>query len=744
MYNHDRPLPLFGKETTCNLTRDEIEERVASVLKHLTLEEKVRVLNGHWDPIRNFIRHRNPYNPVPIETPGLPRLGVSPIAFSDGPRGVVMGKATCFPVAMARGATFDRALEQRVGDVVGKECRAQGANTFAGVCINVLRHPAWGRSQETYGEDPYHLGEMGVAMVNGVQEHNVMACLKHYALNNIENSRFFVDVRVDDRALHEVYLPQFKKGIEAGAASVMGAYNLYEGDQACESHKLLTEILREDWGFEGFTISDFLFGIRDTKKAIEAGLDVEMPMPVHYARALLEAVQRGDVAEHNVDASVRRVLRTLTVFENTPDPQTYPQDLVAHPDHVALAREVAEASMVLVKNDDQTLPLDKGAMKRVLILGKLAGRENTGDHGSSRIFAPHVVTPLAGIQALLGRQVKIIHLDERNLEKARRLAATVDGVIIVAGHDYHDEGESLSPGDTAQLAAPIADGYRNQGMGLKAFLVRQLAGMLGYFYGGNQRSPGKLPGGDRESLSLPADQVAMIEAVSGIHPNTVVTLVCGGMVLLDSWAERVPAVLYGWYAGMEGGHALARILFGEVAPSGRLPFTLPRTPSQLPYFSNTDATMEYGMYHGYSLLDKNGHSPRLPFGFGLSYTSVEYANLQVSVRDDAVDVSVTVTNTGDRAGNEVVQVYIGAEDATLERPRKLLKGFEKVRLQPGESLHVTVRVAKRELRMFNPSSKTWALEPGTYRIWAGPNADESTALQATVEMTTSDDVVSPR
>jgi beta-glucosidase len=214
---------MFGKERECTLTREQIYKRAEVLLGELTLKEKIWMLNGNWDPLRNMNRHKNSYNPIPIKTNGVPRLGISPIAFTDGPRGVVMNHSTCFPVAMARGASFDRELERRVGDVIGKEARAQGANYFAGVCINLLRHPAWGRAQETYSEDPYHLGEMGAALVESVQAHNVMACLKHYAVNNIENSRFFVNVKADERTMREVYLPHFKKGVDVGAASLMGA-----------------------------------------------------------------------------------------------------------------------------------------------------------------------------------------------------------------------------------------------------------------------------------------------------------------------------------------------------------------------------------------------------------------------------------------------------------------------------------------------------------------------------------------
>ena len=721
---------MFHKESVCRLSPAQIEEEAQSLLHQMTLKEKIWMLNGNWDTIQNTRVHQNPYNPTPICTNGVPRLGISPIAFTDGPRGVVMGHSTCFPVSMARGASFDRSLERRVGDVIGKEARAQGANYFAGVCINLLRHPAWGRAQETYGEDPYLLGEMAAALVEAVQVHNVMACLKHYAMNNIENSRFFVDVQVDERSLREVYLPHFRKGVEAGAASLMGAYNLVNGDQACESQTLLTDILRDEWGFEGFTISDFLYGVRNTHKALSAGLDIEMPMPIHYNQRLLQAVKRGHIPLEQVERAVLRVLRTLLVFENCPDPQSYPPEVVAAPEHIALACEAAEKSMVLIKNDGNILPFSR-EVKRILLLGRLAAQENTGDHGSSRIFAPYVVTPLAGLQAYFGDAVEIIYLQENQVEQARELASQVDCVVIIAGNDFNDEGEFISPGGMDEMLAPILAGYRNQGMPFKALLLQLLIRFAPHLVSG-ESSQGA--GGDRSSLSLKPEQAALIRAVGGINPNTVVSLVCGSMILLDDWAEKVPAVLYSWYAGMEGGHALARLLFGEVNPSGKLPFSIPTHPQHLPYFSNRDGSITYDLYHGYSKLEKDGHAPAYPFGFGLSYTRFEFINLSVEDAGDTLQVRVQIHNCGQRDGEEVAQVYVGMQNSQGERPAKLLKGFEKVSIRAGEIVTVTIAVRKAELRYYHVEEKRWVLEPGIYRILVGPHSGAEALLEAQIRL----------
>jgi beta-glucosidase len=722
---------MFHKDK-CSLSRQEIEQKAAATLKKMTLKEKVWMLNGNWDMIANQLQHKNAYNPTPIATNGCKRLGVSPVKFSDGPRGVVMGKSTCFPVSMARGASFDRSLERRIGDAIGKETRAQGANFFGGVCVNLLRHPAWGRAQETYGEDPFHVGEMGMTLAQAVQEHNVIACVKHYAVNNIENSRFFVNVNADDRTLHEVYLAHFKRIVQGGAASVMGSYNLFRGDQACESHTLLTEILRDDWGFEGFTISDFIFGVRNGEKAIQAGLDIEMPMPIHYQKNLLKAVEEGRVEERLVDQAVLRVLRTLLVFENTPDPVKYTKDLVVCPAHIALAREAAEKSMVLIKNEGAVLPFKKD-VKRILVLGKLAAQENTGDHGSSRVFAPYVVTPLDGLKKYFGPGVEILHRDETQAAEAKQLAAAVDCVIIIAGNDFNDEGEYVSPGGMDEMLGAVTTGLQNMGQGIKATLMKTMSKTVTSSF---QSKDGSFPGGDRQSLSLKPEQRSLIEAVAGVNPNTVVSLVCGSMILIEGWAEKVPALLYSWYAGMEGGNALARVLFGDVNPSGKLPFSIPTSAAHLPYFSSTDKEITYDLYHGYTLLEKSYNRPAYPFGFGLSYTTYQYTDLRTLQKGPNLEVTFKVSNTGARDGEEAVQVYAGLENARVERPKKLLKGFEKVAVRAGETVAVKIIIPVEELRTYDAKDKKWRLEPGTYTVMAGPSSDNSVLLKSWLAVNT--------
>ncbi|MFK0573140.1 beta-glucosidase [Endozoicomonas sp.] len=707
-----------------------IKNKASQALDQMTLKEKVYLLNGNWNVLQNSIKYKNPYNPTPIETTGCERLGIPAIGFADGPRGIVMGQSTCFPVSMARGASFDRDLESRIGDVIGKEGRAQGANYFAGICINLLRHPAWGRAQETYGEDPYHVGEMGLALTESVQDHNMMACLKHYAVNNIENTRFKLNVKADDRTMHEVYLPHFKKSVDAGAASLMGAYNKYNGDQCCESHKLQTEILRDMWGFEGFTSSDFMFGIRDGKKAIDSGMDVEMPAPVHYHDKLVKLVEEGKVKESTINTAALRVLETVLAFTSRREKQHYGPHLVSHPDHIALAREVAEKSVVLMKNDGNILPLVK-TVKKLLVVGSLAAVENVGDDGSSKIKPIHAITQLQGLQQYFGESCEIVYCGDTETEKAKTHAKDADAVLIFVGNNKADEGEYLIPDEGVSMEI-IADSYQNRGMKWRSKFLRR-----GIRKGANDMAAsdeqGQGVGGDRANLGLWANHIAMIKALSGINPNTVVNLIGGSMIMTKEWDHLVPAIVHNWYSGMEGGHAIARILFGDVNPSGKLPFIVPHDERHLPYFSRTEREIEYDLYHGYTLLDKNNIEPMYAFGHGLSYTSFKLSNHRIEKHKDFFRISVEVTNTGKVDGEEVVQVYVGCKDSVVERQKKLLKGFDKVAVKSGKTIPVVIDVPLEEIKYFSGERQKFIFEKTAYQVFVGNSSCESALTQLDVD-----------
>ena len=424
-------------------TAGKIDKAVEELLDELGLVEKVAMMSGRG--FRDEMRGSG--NRLGSSTyqagGGNDRLGIPTLQFSDGPRGVITGNSTCFPVAMARGAAWDVDLEERIGEAIGRELRAQGGNLFGGVCINVLRHPAWGRAQETYGEDPWHLGEMGSALVRGVQRHGVIATIKHFAANSIERSRFRVDVRLGQRALREVYLPHFKRCIDAGAGSVMSAYNKVNGEWCGHHQELLVRILKEEWGFDGFVHSDWLRGVHGPEAAA-AGLDIENPEAEHFGELLVAAVEDGRVPAAAIDDAVGRILRTLLRFRAQPDRETYTSALVACPDHVSLAREAAEKSAVLLRNEGPVLPLERREVRRLAVIGKLAAKANLGDLGSSRVRPPYVVTPLQGLESYLGETAEVLFDDGSVPEQAAALAETCDAAVVVVGTTHRDEGEFIS------------------------------------------------------------------------------------------------------------------------------------------------------------------------------------------------------------------------------------------------------------------------------------------------------------
>lgn len=713
---------MFQKE--CKLTEQQIQVKAEALLSKMTLKEKVLFLSGNWQMIRDAVVYKRTYNPVPIESHGCKRLGIKPVAFTDGPRGVVMGNSTCFPVSMARAASFDRELEEEIGEAIGKEARAQGANYFAGVCINLLMHPAGGRAQESYGEDPYLVGEMGAQLVKGVQKHNVMACAKHYAVNNMENRRFYVSVDCTERTLREVYLPHFKKCVDAGCASLMGSYNRFRGDQASESKHLLTDILRDDWGFEGFTITDFIFALRDGVKAINAGMDMEMPIPVHFGLELKEAVESGKLSEETIDKAILRVLKTQLTFENTPDPMVYDKSVIACKEHVDLARRAAEEAVVLLKNEGDVLPFEK-KVRNVLVIGHLAAQANTGDHGSSNVYPPSVVTALDGIREKLGEGVEVIHADETELTRIRDLAPKVDAVIIVAGNDYNDEGEYVMPDSDINPVTLMGRGFKNNGNKLLGTVMSKAnakAGAASY-----TSDDGKPVGGDRKSLSLREAEIEAIKTAGELNKNTAVVLVCGSMILTKEWEDSVSAILYGWYSGMEGGRALASVLFGDVNPSGKLPFVIPTDASQLPKVDFFKANeIHYDFDHGYRKLDREGNTPAYPFGFGLSYTKFAYGEACAEAAGDEVVVKTSVKNVGDVAGTEVVEVFVAVPESKVERHVKELKGFARVELAAGEEKPVEIRVPAAELKYYDEATNSWVLEHTAYDFKVGASeADEA-------------------
>ncbi len=698
---------------------DEAAKRVAGgadptgeargLVERMTLEEKLGCLDGDvpfWPGTVDMAR--GGYNAHPWPAAQVERLGVRGIRFADGPRGCVIGPATAFPVSMARGASFDPDLERRIGAAIGQELRAQGANHTGAVCLNLLRHPGWGRAQETYGEDPHHVGEMAAALTEGLQRH-VMACMKHFALNSMENARFRVDVEADERALHEVYLPHFRRVVEAGVASVMSAYNSVNGEWCGENATLLTTILREEWGFEGFVITDFSFGLRDPVKSVVAGCNIEMPHRQQRAVALPGALERGELPVEAVDARVVETLATLLRFAPLEAARPGPE-VVACSAHRALAREAASASMVLLRNEGPLLPVDAASVRTLAVLGRLADRPNLGDGGSSNVLQPEVVTPLAGVRAAFAAA------DVRHAESDASIAAGADLALVVVGYTARDEGEFIDPGAFATLThlLPPRDHPAT------GFPPDSKPGPAGR--SDEAREP-FAAGGDRRSLRLHPEDEALIQAAATHNPRVVVLVMAGSAVVMP-WLEQVPAALMLWYPGMEGGHALADVLTGAVEPGGRLPFAIPRDERDLVPFEIDAERTTYGLLHGQWWLDARGVEAQRPFGFGLGYT--RFALGEARAQGDRV--SVTVWNVGDRAGSTVVQVYGAVPASSFERSPKRLVGFARVALGPGEARRIGIRVERPLLDVRRGG--TWLRESHPVVLSVGLDAASAAAIAA--------------
>ncbi len=686
-----------------------IDEEAARLVAALDLEEKLACLDGDtefWSGLADMTGggyHAHPWPAAHVE-----RLGIPGIDFVDGPRGSVVGAATCFPVSMARGATFDPELEERIGEAMGLEMRAIGATFTGAVCMNLLRHPAWGRAQETYGEDPHHVGMMATALVRGLQR-NVMACMKHFALNSMENARFTVDVRVDERALHEVYLPHFRRVAEAGVASVMSAYNAVNGEWCGENRTLLRTILRDEWGWEGIVITDFIFGLRDPVGSVPAGCDIEMPFRQQRAAVLAAALADGRLAEADVDRAVTTIVTTLLrfrrVFEAAPQP-----DVLAQQSHRELAREAAVASMVLLRNDG-VLPLDAASLGRVVVLGELARVANLGDGGSSEVRPPHVVTPLDGLRAALPGSV----VDHEDLDASR--AAGADVTIVVVGCTKADEGEYIDPSIMGGLVHlfPSPDG------GSPAATAP--AGTDPQAEAPTERpadDDGFAPGGDRRSLHLSAAHEALVREAVAHSTGPVIVVLMGGSAILAPWLDDVGAALHSWYPGMEGGAALADVLLGRAEPTGRLPFALPRHEDDLVPFDPDAREVTYGLLHGQWHLDHQQVEAHRPFGFGLGYTT--FAVSAAGPPSTGGSVAVEVANTGRRAGTTVVFAYGSLPSSVHDRPARRLLGFRRVTAAAGETVTIEIPFDLGALDV--RTDGTWTTEAGTYVIELGFSATD--------------------
>ncbi len=689
-----------------------VEQRVADTLSRMTLEEKVSMLSGSgW-----------------MESTGVPRLGIPEIKMSDGPMGIrnwtgpsaetseegatKKFSSTAFPAGIDIAASWDTSLAREEGRVIGEEVAAIGRNMILGPTVNIQRTPLWGRNFESYGEDPFLSGKMAVAYIRGVQSQGVIPSVKHFVANNEEFERHRIDVEVSERALHEIYYPAFEAAIKEGHVwAVMSSYNKVNGVHAAES-PLLKQALYQEFGFKGFVISDW-GSTYSTAGTVNAGMDLEMPGGPPMQRWLsrpgakeagndggylvpekvLPLVKDGTIPVTNIDNNVGRIL--TVIFESGMfDHPHAGGGVIDTAAQRAVARKAADEGMVLLKNENHVLPLNSHELHSIAVIGPNAANARVGGGGSGLVYNKDVVSPLAGIE-------------KRASEVKVRYALGVS-----------------TPGEQAPDAAATPQRLLDEAV---AAAKESDVALVFAGYAWKLETEGK----DRPSMDLPEGQDELIRAVAAVNKKTIVVFNAGGSVGLTKWIDQVPGVIDGWYAGEEGGNAIADLLFGEVDPSGKLPFTFLRRIEDSPSYGNypgENLKVKYaeGIYVGYRYFDKHTEAtPLFPFGFGLSYTSFAYSELHIPKKmsgDATAAVSVVVRNTGTRRGAEVVQMYIADPSAKVDRPMRELKGFERVELAPGESKTVTFRIDRRALSFYSEETHGWMAQPGRFEVYVGSSS----------------------
>lgn len=670
---------------------------VRDYVEAMTLEEKAGLCSGasFW------------------MTKALDRLGIPSIMLTDGPHGLrkqagdadhlglnASVPATCFPTAAGLASSWNRELVRRVGEALGKESQAEGVSILLGPGANIKRSPLCGRNFEYFSEDPYLTGELAAAHIEGVQSQGVGTSLKHFAVNNQEHRRMTTDAVVDERTLREIYLTGFEIAVKKSQPwTVMSAYNKLNGTYCSENETLLTRILKEEWGHEGFVVSDW-GAVNEAAASVAAGMELEMPSSHGEGqRKIVAAVENGQLPAEALDRAVERLLTViLKAADNRRPDASYDRE-----EHHRLAREAARETMVLLKNEDRLLPLPKRG--KIAIIGAMAEHIRYQGGGSSHINP----TKLDDIREEIGKSAGAAEV---------RYASGYSADTDDSDESLLEEAKELaSASDTAVLFVGLPDRYESEGY-------------------------------DRTHLNLPANQVRLIEEIATVQPNVVVVLSNGAPVVMP-WLGRAKAVLEAYLGGQAAGGAIADLLFGDANPSGKLAETFPanlkHNPSH-PFFPGEGDRVEYreGIFVGYRYYDAKEIEPLFPFGFGLSYTTFEYSGLALDRSDisdrETVQVSVNVRNTGDRFGQEIVQLYIRDVESTVLRPEKELKGFAKIALEPGETKNITFRLDKRSFAYYNPERSDWHAETGEYHVLVGSSSREI-RLQASLSVRSTTEIV---
>ncbi|MGB0975940.1 MAG: beta-glucosidase family protein [Prolixibacteraceae bacterium] len=695
-------LPSYGQKN------DNVEQKVEAILQKMTLQEKVNLCHAQSK----------------FSIPGVARLGVPELWMSDGPHGIraeiewdswnhagwTNDSCTAFPALTCLAATFNPEMSYKYGQAIGAEARYRRKDVLLGPGVNIYRTPLNGRNFEYMGEDPFLASVMVVPYIKGVQENKVAACVKHYALNNQEVLRSTINVKVSDRALHEIYLPAFKAAVEEGDVwSIMGAYNKYQGEYCCENKTLNNDILKGDWKFDGVVISDWAAAHNTTKSALY-GLDIEMGTGTdgltsnvknsydyyYLAKPFLEKIQNGEIDEEVVNDKARRILRLMmrtTMSANRPFGEKGSKR------HFDVAREVAEEGIVLLKNKDHFFPLDTTKNIKIAVIGENATRQMTIGGGSSELKTIHEISPLAGI-------------------KSKFPKATIEYTL----------GYSSGPSIYDHITHPKEN---QDSLYREAIRVAKRADVVIFVGGLNKNYQQDCENGDRTTYDLPFGQNALINKIVEVNPNTGVLLVSGNAVAMP-WVSKVKSVAQAWYLGSEGGNAIANILSGKVNPSGKLPITFAKKLEDVGAHSfgkigypgdGKEVDYKEGILVGYRWFDTHRIDPLFSFGHGLSYTTFEMNNLHADqtsyTKDDTIVVTGEIQNTGSRQGAEVIQIYVHDVKSQVVKAENELKGFQKIKLQPNESKSFKIAIPVGSLAYYDAENKSWKVEDGIYKLRIG-------------------------
>ncbi len=685
--------------------------KIDSLIAQMTLEEKIGMLHGN----------------SMFATGGVERLGIPELKMADGPLGVREeisrdswapagwdnDFATYYPASGALAATWNADMAYTFGNSVGQELRARGKDMLLSPAINIVRTPLGGRTYEYMTEDPFLNKKMAVPLVIGLQDNDVMACVKHFAANNQETNRNIYDVQMDERTLREIYLPAFKASVtEAHAYSIMGAYNKFRGDYLCENDYMLNKVLRDEWGFKGVVVSDWA-AVHSTVKTLENGLDIEMGTPKPFnefflADKLIAAAKAGDISEDEINKHVKRILRVLFQVKAMGGKDRV-KGSIATEVHYQDAYKIASENIVLLKNDKKVLPLKLDGVTSIAVIGNNATKKNALGGFGAGVKTKREITPLEGLQNRLPNNIKINYAEgylERysKNDNGIKQAVTLNGPVTVNELDPIKLEEAVEAAKNSDVAIIFAGSNRDY----------------------------ETEASDRRNLELPFGQEELIEKVLEVNPNTIVVMIAGAPFDINTIKEKSSALVWSWFNGSEGGNALADVLLGTVNPSGKLPWTMPKkledSPAHATHSFPGDSTVTYteGILVGYRWFDTKGIEPLFPFGYGLSYTDFEFSDLKTDKEayseDDVVTVSFQIKNIGKVDGKEVAQLYISKPNSAVQRAAKELKGFKKVLVKSGTSKKVTIEVPVKELAYYNEDKKQWVVEPGTYSVKIGKSS----------------------